>query len=167
MCEVTILLYTIIVTGMIIDNKILLKENITTNGDRIVCRIIWSGLARRFLHQEFGPLVSPSSGFWTAMPEGSPPSSCCCPGPRGRPPRHNPSRSCSGDIQHSHWSSSYNAALSLVENFRVLKYFHALKGPIIGALSDATPAILFHKEPARRKNPLLGVFVAPRWFFMA
>ena len=35
---------------------------------------------------------------------------------------------------------------------RVLKYFPALKGPIIGALSDATPAVLCHKEPARRKN---------------
>ena len=34
-----------------------------------------------------------------------------------------------GNIQHSHWSSSYNAALSLVESCRVLKYFHALKGP--------------------------------------
>ena len=33
-----------------------------------------------------------------------------------------------------------------------MKYFHALKGPIIGALSVATPAILCHKEPARRKN---------------
>ena len=44
-------------------------------------------------------------------------------------------------IQHSHWSSSYIAALSLVESFRVVKYFHALKGPIIGVLSDATPAV--------------------------
>ena len=26
---------------------------------------------------------------------------------------------------------------------------HALKGPTIGALSDATPALLCHKEPAR------------------
>ena len=57
-----------------------------------------------------------------------------------------------GYIQHSHWSSFYIAALSLVESSRVLKYFHALKGPIIGALSDATPAVLCHKEPARRKN---------------
>ena len=32
------------------------------------------------------------------------------------------------DIQHSHWSSSYIAALSLVESSRVLKYLHALKG---------------------------------------
>ena len=56
------------------------------------------------------------------------------------------------DIQSSHWSSSHNAALSLVESFRVVKYFHALKGPIIGALSVATPAVLCHKEPARRKN---------------
>ena len=55
-------------------------------------------------------------------------------------------------IQPSHWSSSYNTALSLVESFRVVKYFHALKGPIIGALSVATPAVLCHKEPARRKN---------------
>ena len=31
-------------------------------------------------------------------------------------------------IQPSHWSSSYNAALSLVESSRLLKYFHALKG---------------------------------------
>ena len=45
------------------------------------------------------------------------------------------------DIQHFHWSSSYIAALSLVESFRVLKYFHALKD----ALSDATPAVLCHK----------------------
>ena len=55
-------------------------------------------------------------------------------------------------IQHYHWSSSCIAALSLVESCWVLKYFHALKGPIIGALSDATPAVLCHKEPARRKN---------------
>ena len=72
-------------------------------------------------------------------------------------------------IQPSHWSSSYLAALSLVQSFRVLKYFHALKGPIIGALSDATPAVLCHKEPARRKNkyPLIGVLLAHRWFFMS
>ena len=49
---------------------------------------------------------------------------------------------------------TYIAALSLVESFRVLKYFHALKGPIpiIGALSVATPVVLCHKEPARLKN---------------
>ena len=35
---------------------------------------------------------------------------------------------------YSHWSSSYNTALSLVESFRVFDYFHARKGPIIGAL---------------------------------
>ena len=40
-------------------------------------------------------------------------------------------------IQDSHWLSSYNAALSLVEGCRVLKYFHPLKGPIIGGLSDS------------------------------
>ena len=34
-------------------------------------------------------------------------------------------------ILASHWSSSYITALSLVESSRVLKYFHALKGPII------------------------------------
>ena len=55
-------------------------------------------------------------------------------------------------FQHSHWPSYYITALSLVESFRMVKYFHALKGPIIGALSDATSAILCHKEPARRKN---------------
>ena len=37
-------------------------------------------------------------------------------------------------IQPSHWSSSYIAALSLVESSRVVKYFHALKGPIVGPL---------------------------------
>ena len=37
-------------------------------------------------------------------------------------------------IQPSHWSSSYNTALSLVESFRVVKYFHALKGPILGLI---------------------------------
>ena len=46
------------------------------------------------------------------------------------------------DIQHSHWSSSYITALSLVDSRSVLKYFHAIKGPIIGGLSDASPAIL-------------------------
>ena len=49
-------------------------------------------------------------------------------------------------------TSRYSALLSLVESSRVLKYFHAPKGPVIGALSDATPAVLCHKEPARRKN---------------
>ena len=38
----------------------------------------------------------------------------------------------------SHWSSSYITVLSLVETFTVMKYFH----------SDATPALLSHKEPA-------------------
>ena len=38
----------------------------------------------------------------------------------------------------SHWSSSYITGLSLVENFRVLKYFHSV----------ATAALLCHKEPA-------------------
>ena len=48
-------------------------------------------------------------------------------------------------------------AFSLVETFSVLKYFHARKGHIIGALSVATPAVLCHKEPARRiQSPLLG-----------
>ena len=82
-------------------------------------------------------------------------------------------------IELSHWSSSCIAGLSLVESSRVLKYLHALKGPIIGALSVATPAILCHKEPARRiQSPLLGalerkipptrgILLAPRWFFMA
>ena len=64
------------------------------------------------------------------------------------------------NIQHSNWLSSYNTVLSLVESFRVLKYFLPLKGPIIGALSVATPAVLCHKEPARRKNtPYQGYFL--------
>ena len=47
----------------------------------------------------------------------------------------------------SHWSSFYITALSLVESFRVMKYFH----------SDATPALLCHKEPAQgTQSPLLG-----------
>ena len=45
-------------------------------------------------------------------------------------------------IQHSHWSSSYIAALSLVENSGGLKNFHALKGPIIADFSVTTPAVL-------------------------
>ena len=44
-------------------------------------------------------------------------------------------------------------ALSLVELLHycalIGRELHALKGPIIGALSDATPALLCHKEPAR------------------
>ena len=44
-------------------------------------------------------------------------------------------------------------ALSLVELLHccalIGRELHALKGPIIGALSDATPAVLCHKEPAR------------------
>ena len=36
----------------------------------------------------------------------------------------------------SHWSSFYITALSLVESFTVMKYFH----------SDATPALLGHKD---------------------
>ena len=35
----------------------------------------------------------------------------------------------------------------------MVKYFHALKGPIIGALSDATTAVLCHKEPAKIPPP--------------
>ena len=44
-------------------------------------------------------------------------------------------------------------AFSLVELLQccalIGRELQALKGPIIGALSDATPAILCHKEPAR------------------
>ena len=44
-------------------------------------------------------------------------------------------------------------AFSLVELLQcctlIGRELHALKGPIIGALSDATPALLCHKEPAR------------------
>ena len=43
--------------------------------------------------------------------------------------------------------------LSLVESFIELKYFHDV----------ATPALLCHKEPARRIQSLL---LTPRWFFM-
>ena len=43
--------------------------------------------------------------------------------------------------------------LSLVELLHccalIGRELHALKGPIIGGLSDATPALLCHKEPAR------------------
>ena len=43
-------------------------------------------------------------------------------------------------------------AFSLVELLHycalIGRELHALKGPIIGALSDATPALLCHKEPA-------------------
>ena len=42
--------------------------------------------------------------------------------------------------------------------FIVMKYFH----------SDASPALLFHKKPAQgTQSPLLGAFLASRWFFMA
>ena len=57
------------------------------------------------------------------------------------------------DIQHSH------AVLSLVESCRRLKYFHELKGPIIDSLSDVTPVVLCHKEPA--------CCILLRWFLMA
>ena len=40
-------------------------------------------------------------------------------------------------------------ALSLVQTFTVFKYFQPLKGLFIGAPSDATPAVLCFKEPAR------------------
>ena len=39
----------------------------------------------------------------------------------------------------SHWSSSYITALSLVKSFKGITYFQ----------SDATPALLCHKEPAQ------------------
>ena len=39
-----------------------------------------------------------------------------------------------------------------ISSILIGRELHALKGPIIGALSDATPALLCHKEPARRKN---------------
>ena len=44
-------------------------------------------------------------------------------------------------------------AFSLVELLHccalIGRELHVLKGPTIGALSDATPALLCHKEPAR------------------
>ena len=62
---------------------------------------------------------------------------------------------CTRDIQPSHWSSSYIAALSLVDSSRVLKYFHA--GRIIGANSDASISNLMpwrtstsHPKPSTR-----------------
>ena len=45
--------------------------------------------------------------------------------------RRKPTTVRSEDIQHSHWSSSYNTGLSLVESFRVLKYFHVVARPAI------------------------------------
>ena len=47
-----------------------------------------------------------------------------------------------------------------ISSILIDRELHALKGPIIGALSDATPALLCHKEPARRKNtPIGGYFL--------
>ena len=42
-------------------------------------------------------------------------------------------------LVHSHWSRNVEAWLSLVESFKVSKYFHGV----------ATPALLCHKEPAQ------------------
>ena len=50
-------------------------------------------------------------------------------------------------VLHSHWSSSNEARLSLVEIFRVL----------------LAPAVLCHREPSAAAGNLL----APRWFFMS
>ena len=36
-----------------------------------------------------------------------------------------------------------------ISSILIGRELHALKGPIMGALSDATPALLCHKEPAR------------------
>ena len=67
--------------------------------------------------------------------------------------------SLSGDLQISELQQSHgrtenflapeqSGALSLVESFIELKYFHHV----------ATPALLCHKEPARRiQTPLLGI----------
>ena len=55
------------------------------------------------------------------------------------PPSHHVVRGGGRDIQHSHWSSSYIAPLSLVENWRVLKYFHALKAPLVLLRLQPTP----------------------------
>ena len=53
-------------------------------------------------------------------------------------------------LVHSHWSRNVEAWLSLVESFIVLKYFHGV----------APPALLCHKEPARRiQSPLLGAYL--------
>ena len=58
-------------------------------------------------------------------------------------------------LLHSHWSRNVKARLSLVESFIVLMM----------------PALLCHKEPARRIQSALWnaqyILLAPRWFFMA
>ena len=47
--------------------------------------------------------------------------------------------------------------LSLVETFRVMKYFHSV----------ATPALLCHKDTAQGTQiSLLGVLLAFRWFYV-
>ena len=52
------------------------------------------------------------------------------------------------------------ARVGRISSILIGRELHALKGPIIGALSDATPALLCHKEPARRKNtPIGGYFL--------
>ena len=51
-------------------------------------------------------------------------------------------------ILASYWSSSYNAGLSLIESFGVLKYFHDV----------ASPAVLCHKELLVGFRPTFGNF---------
>ena len=60
-------------------------------------------------------------------------------------------------VLHSHWSRSNEALLSLVERFRVLKYFHSV----------ASLTILCHKEPRRAIKKTSLFFGCPSWFFMA
>ena len=74
------------------------------------------------------------------------------------PPQHWAATPVRREIQLFHWSSSYSAALSLVQRSRVLKYFHARKGPIIrGALSVGGNSKQ-KRTSSCTKNPQLGVF---------
>ena len=59
------------------------------------------------------------------------------------------------DIQHSHWSSSYITALSLVESFRVLKYFDMV-GWLLCTETETIKILSVH-----------GSHLSQAWFFIA
>ena len=59
--------------------------------------------------------------------------------------------------QEDIFTGRQSGALSLVESFIDLIYFHDV----------STLALLCHKEPARRIQSPKGILLAPRWFFMA
>ena len=64
-------------------------------------------------------------------------------------------------------TETVNAGADIVP---VVRYFQAMLSLHWSRCyhSDATPALLCHKEPAQdTKIPLLGAFLAFRWFFMA